>query len=393
MKKLFALLAAVATIASGMAIGAASANAAEPDTCKEGDNTITLSVSDANALKTFDNSGKANDTRSFKAIKLADYDIHSGKYLTLKTVEDAVTASDAFKTNKYAASDGDPMTWLSKQPSDVWASFAESPGVTLTASITPAAISENGKTATFDVGSAGLWLIEDATSPADQIYKPSADKSITYHKLTNMLSGTPISGPSGKCPTWEGKIDGKNSSDENNHPSFSFKKINAQNNGIQGAKFAIYQGSDSGTKLSFTGTGGTYTLAESGTSGVTTLKTPSSGVITLKGLDTSQNYFVKETAVASGYSNFTAAFQLAYNSTNNKWSVSTPNSSDPWNLVKLSNSDDSGMTTVLNVKSVTQLPHTGAAGIILYVAIGIVLAGIATIVLVVASRSHRKARL
>ena len=62
---------------------------------------------------------------------------------------------------------------------------------------------------------------------------------------------------------------------------------------------------------------------------------------------------------------------------------------DPYDLVK---QDDKGAVTVTNVKSITQLPLTGAAGTALFTVIGLLLAGAAATVALKSRETKRALR-
>ncbi|WP_169171322.1 SpaA isopeptide-forming pilin-related protein [Bifidobacterium oedipodis] len=398
MRKLFAGLVAAATLFGGLAMGVSSAYAEDGETgdnnsnlsvdtqsavCEENGTTITLTVTDANALKTFTD-GVATGNRTFKAVKLANYNLNNGKYLTLESItEDTGIISKLTALGYNQSKDGDAMTWLSKtENSSKWRTFADDPGIDFTnvsaIDSSKIAIDDKNKTATFTMNSSGLWLIVD-TSGA-QVYKTN-DQTTTYHPLKNMLVGTPLTGAN--CPSGNtGAVDTKDTSDVDNHPEFEFKKINAQDHGVQGAIFKVYEGEsvDNAKIVFFTGSNGTYTVATAETPGaVTELQTPEGGVITLKMLDvTKKSYYVQEYQVASGYKDFKGDFKLTYNEDTKKWVATAVN--DPNGLVNPSNPKHEYLTTVLNVKTPSELPHTGGAGIAVFSAIGLLLAGAAGVV-------------
>ena len=87
-------------------------------------------------------------------------------------------------------------------------------------------------------------------------------------------------------------------------------------------------------------------------------------------------YTVKETTVAQGATNVTGSFKvtLTWDAKANKTTVTFDDKGlDPYDLVK--QDAKTGAITVTNVKSIAQLPLTGAAGIGLFAAVAVLLAG------------------
>ena len=123
MRKLFAGLAAAATLLGGIAFGAAPASAAEPTatavncllTAEPSDKTITINASDYRALITAD--GDNPTLRTFKVVKLASYSTHAvtdangqTQYqLSLTTESSVKNAVIAALGNDYNTAYGDPM--------------------------------------------------------------------------------------------------------------------------------------------------------------------------------------------------------------------------------------------------------------------------------------------
>ena len=147
---------------------------------------------------------------------------------------------------------------------------------------------------------------------------------------------------------------------ENKLYSFDFTKQDAAGNALAGAEFTI-----SGVNIdeAFTANGG-----------VTTVTSGADGKVTFTGLAAGA-YTVKETMVPDGFlQNVKPEFTVTIDKDGN---VSF--TQDAWHLV------DPQTVTVKNVKSVTQLPLTGAAGITMLIVVALLLGGAAALIGV---RSH-----
>lgn len=143
--------------------------------------------------------------------------------------------------------------------------------------------------------------------------------------------------------------------------SFDFIKQDADGNALAGAEFAI-----SGKNLDEED----YTT----NGGVTTVTSDKYGNVMFKGL-AAGTYTVKETKVPAGFlQNVQPEFTVTIDKDGN---VSF--TQDAWHLV------DTTAQTITNVKSVMQLPLTGAAGITMLVVVALLLGGAAALIGV---RSH-----
>ena len=92
-----------------------------------------------------------------------------------------------------------------------------------------------------------------------------------------------------------------------------------------------------------------------------------------------------ETKVPTGYNGtFVGKFTIATGATAD--AAATFAGKDAWNLSK----DNKGTFQVTNVKNITQLPLTGAAGTMLFSVIGLLIAG-AAVTVFVKSRSTKRA--
>ena len=148
---------------------------------------------------------------------------------------------------------------------------------------------------------------------------------------------------------------------------FNFTKVDPDGKGIKDVTFQVKDGD---TMLYFVKQGDSYKKAASDkTSDATTdVKTDANGKLTFTGLDATKIYTVTETACANGnYLDIKPSFTVSFR--NGVAVLSRTNASDPWGLV------DTTAKTVKNVKSITQLPLTGAAGTTLFTVVALLVAG------------------
>jgi fimbrial isopeptide formation D2 family protein/LPXTG-motif cell wall-anchored protein len=157
---------------------------------------------------------------------------------------------------------------------------------------------------------------------------------------------------------------------------FSFMKVFADGSEVKNAQFTLYNEA------------GTTPIQRNGSDYVVT-SAPTTGLVAFDGL-ADGTYMVKETKVAEGAQNVTGSFQvkLTWNKTTKKTTVELIDTigMDPLNLVKYADN----VITVVNIKSITELPLTGAAGIAMFTVIGMLIAG-AAVTVFVKSRSTKRA--
>ena len=107
------------------------------------------------------------------------------------------------------------------------------------------------------------------------------------------------------------------------------------------------------------------------------------GTVKVTGLDATKAYTVSETKVAAGqYLDLKPSFTVNFN---NDHEAVLSRTIDPWGLVNTADK------TVKNVKSVDQLPLTGAAGTILFTVMALLLAGAGATVVLKARSKNAKA--
>lgn len=164
---------------------------------------------------------------------------------------------------------------------------------------------------------------------------------------------------------------------------FDFTKVDPDGKGIEGVTFQVKDGD---TTLHFVKQGdGSYKKAASAdTQGATTnVKTDADGKLSFTGLDKTKIYTVTETARANGnYLDIKPSFTVSFS--NGVAVLAKTAISDPWGLVNTT------AKTVKNIKSITQLPLTGAAGTMLFTVVALLVAG-AGVTIAIKSRQNAEA--
>ena len=156
---------------------------------------------------------------------------------------------------------------------------------------------------------------------------------------------------------------------------FTFHKYGVGDDvsGLAGAVFNVYEGeSASGEPLKFIATADCYRLAEASEAGASEAVTTTTGNIVVNGLK-SGKYTVKEVGFVSGYAqNFVPEFTVEV-------TVDQQTGASSFNLTGSNNLGLAGMSDkvieVKNVKNITQLPLTGAAGTALFTIVALLMAG------------------
>lgn len=150
---------------------------------------------------------------------------------------------------------------------------------------------------------------------------------------------------------------------------FQFKKIGVDNdaNALAGAKFVVKKDG----KYLKQAKNGAWSLVENQDEATVFTSADETGLVQLKGL-AAGTYTVKETAAPNGYAqNFKVTFDVAI-AQDGKITFKQ----DALNQVTPSNNGKTDATaTVKNVKSITQLPLTGAAGTTLFTVVALLVAG------------------
>lgn len=166
---------------------------------------------------------------------------------------------------------------------------------------------------------------------------------------------------------------------------FNFTKVDPDGKGIENVTFQVKDGD---TTLYFVKQkDGSYKKAASATtSGATAdVKTDADGKLSFTGLDKTKTYTVTETERASdAYLDIMPSFTVSFNEENGSAVLAKTTTSDPWGLVNTT------AKTVKNIKSITQLPLTGAAGTTLFTVVALLVAG-AGVTIAIKSRQNAEA--
>lgn len=164
---------------------------------------------------------------------------------------------------------------------------------------------------------------------------------------------------------------------------FDFTKVDPDSKGIEGVTFQV---KDGGTALYFVKQDdGSYKKAASTNTpdATTDVKTDANGKLVFTGLDATKTYTVTETARANGnYLDIKPSFAVSFS--NGVAVLAKTATSDPWGLVNTT------AKTVKNIKSITQLPLTGAAGTTLFTVVALLVAG-AGVTIAIKSRQNAEA--
>lgn len=164
---------------------------------------------------------------------------------------------------------------------------------------------------------------------------------------------------------------------------FEFTKVDPDGKGIENVTFQVKDGD---TTLYFVKQkDGSYKKAASAATSDATadVKTGADGKLSFTGLDKTKIYTVTETVRASdAYLNIMPSFTVSFSKEDGSAVLTA--TSDPWGLV------DTSAKTVKNIKSITQLPLTGAAGTMLFTVVALLVAG-AGVTIAIKSRQNAEA--
>lgn len=218
--------------------------------------------------------------------------------------------------------------------------------------------------ATEATGTTTTITFADAKSLAGKTIVVSYTGTVTKDALTD-LGGSVNNKATVKTnggASGEGKTESKTY-------GFQFKKIGVDNdaNALAGAKFVVKKDG----KYLKQAKNGAWSLVENQDEATVFTSADETGLVQLKGL-AAGTYTVKETAAPNGYAqNFKVTFDVAI-AQDGKITFEQ----DALNQVTPSNNGKTDATaTVKNVKSITQLPLTGAAGTTLFTVVALLVAG------------------
>lgn len=395
------LFAAMTAPASAMAEEVGTPGTAQSSTsCETAGNTITVRGEDADAFKTWTNNGKTfSGNRTFKVAKVADYRIdngESGGLVHLETVgESKETILQAVKalnanagTSLYGDEDhdGDPMNWLANTKNDMLIRrYAENPGVTGTVlAAEQVKVDDTNKTMTLTMSEPGLYVIVDSTQPKQQT-KDTGDTTVTYEGFSNMLVGTPLSGDcsvsnsNGVVDLTSSNLKAKTGSATTERGGFKFTKVGVESDrsGLSGAEFTVYSDKDFTQVLK--DANGREVKATSGDGGLVDF-----GDFKLN----AGTYYLKETKVPNGYWSGSAA-KLKVTMKNDQGKITLESITDMSAPASGLLSSGTNGYVYHNVKSITQLPLTGAMGMAILGVVAVLCIGGASIIIVRARKTKR----
>lgn len=298
------------------------------------------------------------------------------------------------EVNKTSAAIGDTLTYTLTgtiaNPAPTEFKFTDKPGKGLTIKagtfnfyVDGAQISAETAASDFTVPTADVIGGDDASFDVT-VNNPSkyAGKTIkvTFHAVINDDADAE-DGVVNKLDNY-----GTNVEASTKFTGFNFTKVDPDGKGIEGVTFQVKD--KDGVPLYFVKQGdGSYKKAASAnTQGATTdVTTGTNGQLSFTGLDKTKTYTVTETKRASdAYLDIMPSFTVSFNEENGSAVLAKTITSDPWGLVNTSEK------TVKNIKSITQLPLTGAAGTMLFTVVALLVAG-AGVTIAIKSRQNAEA--
>lgn len=404
-------IAAVATLFAAMT-APASAMAEEPaapdvpqtsTNCTTKGNIITVKGKDADAFRTWTDNGKTPlGNRTFSVAKVADYKIdngESGGLVHLETVNgskpDIIQAVKDLSANAGKSLyenedyDGDPMNWLANTKNDMLIRrYAEHPGVTGSAlAAEQVKVDDTNNTMTLTMPNPGLYVIFDATQPKQQT-KDTGDTTVEYAGFSNMLVGTPLADDC-KVTNNDGVVDltssnlkAKTGSATTERGGFKFTKVGVESDrsGLSGAEFTVYSDKDF-----------TQVLKDAKGNVVKATSSENGGLVDFEGFKLNAGtYYLKETVVPAGYWSGSAAKLMVTMTKNDQGKIELESITDMSSPASglLSHSVQYGYV-YRNIKSITQLPLTGAMGMAILGVVAVLCIGGASIIIVRARKTKR----
>lgn len=193
----------------------------------------------------------------------------------------------------------------------------------------------------------------------------------------------------------DGKVENKASVNHNGDASgdgtpvtlhygaFNFTKVNVDNAGLANVVFNVYRGTDTSDasqllKFSADGQATTGAYVYDPTAASADVLTDAEGNLAIRGLKAGTYTVVETSNPDPAYAkNYYAKFTVILTATEN--GVTTVINTDDANHL-VSDRDEDGTMEVLNVKNVTELPLTGAAGTAMFTVLGLLIAGAGALV-------------
>lgn len=404
-------VAAVATLFAAMTApaGAMAEEADAPGTaqssasCTTAGNTITVKGKDADAFKTWTDNGKTpSGKRTFNVAKVADYKLdngESGGLVHLETVRESkeaiLQAVKALDTNTGQQSlyesedhDGDPMNWLANTHNDTLIrKYADKPGINGSAlEANSVKVDDTSNTMTLTMPDSGLYVIVDSTQPKRQT-KDTGDTTVEYEGFSNMLVGTPladgcnVSNNKGVVDLASSNLKAKTGSATTERGGFKFTKVGVESDrsGLSGAEFTVYSDEDFAQVLK--DAKGNVVRATSSENG---------GLVDFRDFKLNAGtYYLKETGVPNGYWSGSAAKLKVTMTKNDQGKIVLGSITDMSNPVSGLLTNGANGYVYHNVKSITQLPLTGAMGMAILGVVAVLCIGGASIIIVRARKTKR----
>lgn len=395
------LFAAMTAPASAMAEEAGTPGTAQSAKCETAGTTITVKGKDADAFRTW--TGKTSSgNRTFSVAKVADYKIGdgvSGGSVHLETVNgskpDIIQAVKALNTDSSTSlygdedHDGDPMNWLANTKNDMLIRrYADNPGVTGTVlEANKVNVDGTSNTMTLTMPDPGLYVISDVTTPKQQT-KDTGDTTVEYAGFSNMLVGTPLADDC-KVTNNDGVVDltssnlkAKTGSATTERGGFKFTKVGVESDrsGLSGAEFTVYSDKDF-----------TQVLKDAKGNVVKATSSENGGLVDFEGFKLNAGtYYLKETVVPAGYWSGSAAKLMVTMTKNDQGKIELESITDMSSPASglLSHSVQYGYV-YRNIKSITQLPLTGAMGMAILGVVAVLCIGGASIIIVRARKTKR----
>lgn len=222
-------------------------------------------------------------------------------------------------------------------------------------------------------GTTSFTVTLDKAALAQVGLQPGAELKLVYTAKVN--SNAPASGIDNKVTVSNnGIVSEEKTTTKVYYNDFEFTKQYADGTPAPNAQFVIQN--EDGKYLAYAN--GEWSVVDDSETPVTdaltdqrvTKFTPTDGKVAVHGLENG-TYTVTEVKVADGAQNFKPSFTVTLKYGSNAQFADV---NDAWNLF------DPATATVTNVKSVTELPLTGAAGTALFTVLGLLIAGAGALV-------------
>ena len=221
---------------------------------------------------------------------------------------------------------------------------------------------------TFDGGGNTSFTVTlDKDALAQVGVEAGQEFKLVYTATVN--ANAPESGVSNKVTVDNnGVVSGEGETPELYYNDFTFNKQYADGTPAPNAQFVIKNGA--GAYMTYTDGVWAALAGEANTQANATKFTPVDGVVSVHGLENG-TYTVEEFKAADGAQNILPSFTVTLK---HGAAPSFAAANDPWDLF------DPATATVTNVRNVTELPLTGAAGTMLFTVLGLLIAGAGALV-------------